>query len=276
MKEKTLAGKIAWITGSSRGIGKEIAIHLARCGANVVLHGSSESSPKSMGEGTTVSALAAEIAKEHGVETLAVCGDLTQTAIVKSLVKTIHERFGQIDILINNAGGDIGTKGVAAPNAGKPSHNDAIYIAEDELRTILDRNLLTCIFPCREVAPEMIARKQGWIVNMGSIAGLVGIPESVIYATAKAAVHEYSRCLAAMLRPHGINVNAIAPGDTLTERFKASRPIEEARLARTGSLERYGRAEEIASVVEFLVSEASSYITGQVIRVDGGKQLWTA
>ena len=120
----------------------------------------------------------------------------------------------------------------------------------------------------------MIERKQGWIINMGSIAGLTGIPESAIYATAKAAVHEYTRCLAAMLRPHGVYANAIAPGDTLTERFKASRPLDQERMSNTTSLERYGYSSEIAKVVEFLASDASSYITGQVLRVDGGKQLW--
>ena len=78
---------------------------------------------------------------------------------------------------------------------------------------------MTCIFACREVAPGMIARKRGWIVNVGSIAGLAGRPESAIYATAKAAVHEYTRCLAALLRPHGIYANAVAPGNTLSERF---------------------------------------------------------
>ena len=142
------------------------------------------------------------------------------------------------------------------------------------MKIILDRNLLTCIYACREVVPEMIERKSGWVVNIGSIAGLTGLPEGAIYSTSKAAVHEYTRCLAVMLRPHGVYANAIAPGDTLTERFKASRPLEDSRLKNLGSLERYGLPIEVAKTVEFLVSEASSYITGQIIRVDGGKQTW--
>jgi 3-oxoacyl-[acyl-carrier protein] reductase len=275
MNEKKLAGKIAWVTGSSRGIGLEVASHLASCGANVVIHGSTPEAKPLGGEGGgALKEIAAEIGRAHGVETLAVHGDLTKRSIVAKLVEQIHERFGRIDILVGNAGGDIGTKGVHAPKAGKPEQNNAVFIGDDDLTTILNRNLLTCIYACQEVAPEMIARKQGWIVNVGSIAGLTGLPESAIYCTAKAAVHEYTRCLASMLRPHGVYANVIAPGDTMTARFQASRPIEESRVATTGSLERYGWPVEIAKAIEFLVSDASSYITGQVIRVDGGRQLW--
>ncbi|MDR3412993.1 MAG: SDR family NAD(P)-dependent oxidoreductase [Formivibrio sp.] len=274
MNEKLLAGKIAWVTGSSRGIGRETATHLARCGAHVVLHGSSPVSPQVLDAGDALSSIAREISECHGVETLHVYGDLTKPSVVKDLVAQIHARFGRIDILVNNAGGDIGIQGVQAPRAGKPEHNDAVFISDEDLQTVLNRNLMTCIYACRDVAPEMIARKQGWIVNVGSISGLAGIPESAIYATAKAAVHEYTRCLAAMLRPYGVYANVIAPGDTVTERFKASRPVEEGRVSTSGSLERYGWPVEIAKTIEFLVSDASSYITGQVIRVDGGKQLW--
>ena len=274
MAEKHLTGKTAWVTGSSRGIGKEIAAHLARCGANVIVHGSTLGSPQAFKEGESLPAIAKNIARETGVETLHVCGDLTDPAVVKDLVSQIRSRFGHIDILVNNAGGDIGAKGVLAPKAGKPEENNAISISLEDLKIILDRNLFTCIYACREVVPEMIERKSGWVINIGSIAGLTGLSEGAIYSTSKAAVHEYTRCLAVMLRPHGVYANAIAPGDTLTERFKASRPLEDSRLKNLGSLERYGLPIEVAKTVEFLVSEASSYITGQVIRVDGGKQTW--
>ena len=275
MSEKNLAGKVAWVTGSSRGIGREIAAHLAHCGAKVVVHGASPK-PSLVGGGEDLATIASQIAKTHGVETLHVCGDLTTEAGAKAVVAQIRARFGRIDILINNAGGDIGTKGVDAPQAGKPDHNDAVFIGDAELQTILNRNLMTCIYACREVVPEMIERRQGWVVNVGSIAGLIGLAGSAIYATSKAAVHEYTRCLAAMLRPHGVYANVVAPGDTLSERFKVSRPIEQEKIATSGSLDRYGWPIEIARAVEFLVSDASSYITGQVIRVDGGRQLWSA
>lgn len=274
MSEKHLTGKTAWVTGSSRGIGKEIATHLARCGANVVVHGSSMGSPTTFQEGESLAAVAEGIARDTGAEAMYVVGDLTKAEIVKKLADEIRAKFGKIDILVNNAGGDIGVKGVAAAMAGKPEGNNPVFIGEEDMRIILDRNLMTCIYACREVAPEMIDRKEGWIVNIGSIAGLVGLPEGSIYATAKAAVHEYTRCLAVMLRPYGVYANVLAPGDTVTERFKASRPLEEERLQTAGSLERYGWPIEMARVVEFLVSPASSYITGQVIRADGGKQTW--
>ena len=277
MEKKALEGKTALITGSSRGIGREIAAHLASRGARVVVHGSSMASPRLAGAGQALPAVADEIRAAHGGEVMYVSGDLSQPAVVKALVAQIKEGFGNIDILVNNAGGDIGAKGVEAPNAGKPERNDAVFIGEDDLRKILDRNLMTCIFVCREVVPEMIERKRGWVVNIGSVDGVVGTDERAIYSTAKAAVHEYTRCLAALLRPHGVYANVVAPGGTLSERFKASRPIDEALVTQTGgSLERYGWPQEIAAAVEFLVSDAASYITGQVLRVDGGKHLWPA
>ncbi|MDR1935667.1 MAG: SDR family NAD(P)-dependent oxidoreductase [Candidatus Accumulibacter sp.] len=278
MENRHLEGKTAWITGSSRGIGREIAARLARCGARVVLHGSSAAAPKVAGASLALPAIADEIRAAHGVDAMYVYGDLSQAAVVKTLAAQIRERFGDIDILVNNAGGDIGVKGVAAANAGKPERNDALFIGEDDLHTILERNLMTCILACREVVPGMIERKRGWVVNVGSVDGTVGNIERAIYSTAKAAVHEYTRCLAGLLRPHGVYANAVAPGGTLSERFKVSRPIDEAMMGSPagGSLERYGWPLEIARAVEFLVSEGASYISGQVLRVDGGRQLWPA
>jgi 3-oxoacyl-[acyl-carrier protein] reductase len=276
MTDAHLEGKVAWVTGSSRGIGLEIAARLAACGATVVLHGSSAASPQPAGAGEPLPAAADRLRAAHGVDAMHVHGDLSRPAVAQALVEQIRERFGRIDILVNNAGGDIGAGGVAAPKAGKPEGNDAIFIADEDLRAVLDRNLMTCIFACRAVVPEMIARRRGWVVNVGSIAGLAGTAESAIYATAKAAVHEYTRCLAAMLRPHGVYVNAVAPGNTLTERFKASRTIDQGKAIAGGSLERYGWPREIARAVEFLVSDAASYVSGQILRVDGGQQLWPA
>jgi len=276
MGQRHLQGKIAWVTGSSRGLGRVIATHLASCGATMVVHGTTPTSTRAFNEAESLEAVARAIAEAHGVEVLAVHGDLSDEAEVKHIVGEIRARFGRIDILVNCAGGDIGAAGVNAPLAGKPAHNDAVMVSVEDIRTVLNRNLMTCILVCREVAPEMMARKSGKIVNIGSISGLWGTAQSVIYATAKAAVHEYSRCLAVQLRPYDVAVNVVAPGDTVTARFLASRPIDQSKMVTGGTLDRYGQPIEIARAVEFLVSDAASYITGQVLRVDGGRQCWPA
>ena len=271
-----LENKVAWVTGSSRGIGRVVAGHLASLGARVAVHGTTPTSTQQLGEAESLDAVATEIATAHGTDVVVVHGDLTDVDAVARNVAEIRDRFGRIDILINNAGGDIGSKGVAAENAGKPVVNDAVNISLTDVETILDRNLRTCILVCRAVVPEMMQRNEGWIVTIGSIAGLSGHPREVSYSVAKAAVHEYTRCLAAQLRPHGVYANIIAPGEIITPRFEASRPTRDERKVHTGALTRYGWPHEVAKAVEFFVTSDSSYVTGQVLRVDGGMQIWPA
>ena len=273
---KRLAGKVAWVTGSSRGIGRVVADHLASLGAKVAVHGTTPTSTRAFNEADSLDAVASAIAETNDAEVLAVHGDLTDDATVKSLVAEIRERLGRIDILINNAGGDIGSQGTSGAKAGKPVENDAVNVSLEDVRTVLDRNLMTCILVCREVVPEMMERGSGWVVTIGSIAGLGGHRSEVVYGTAKAAVHEYTRCLASQLRPYGVYANVIAPGEIITARFEASRPTRDERKVHEGALTRYGWPEEVAKAVEFLVTPDSSYISGQILRIDGGAQLFPA
>ena len=273
---KRLAGKVAWVTGSSRGIGRVVADHLASLGAKVAVHGTTPTSTRAFNEADSLEAVASTIAETNDAEVLAVHGDLTDDATVRNLVAEIRERFGHIDILINNAGGDIGSQGTSGAKAGKPVENDAVNVSLEDVRTVLDRNLMTCILVCREVVPEMMERGSGWVVTIGSIAGLGGHRSEVVYGTAKAAVHEYTRCLASQLRPYGVYANVIAPGEIITARFEASRPTRDERKVHEGALTRYGWPEEVAKAVEFLVTPDSSYISGQILRIDGGAQLFPA
>ena len=222
---KVFAGKVAFVTGSSRGIGRVVATHLAKLGACVAIQGTTPISTRAFNEAESLAAVCRGIELESEGTVLAVHGDLTVPDVVQSVSEEIREVFGRIDILVNCAGGDIGAAGTDGPMGGKPPRNDAVFISYEDLCTVLDRNLMTCLLVCRQVVPDMIERRSGRIVNIGSVDGLIGQAESAIYATAKAAVHEYTRCLAVMLRPHNVTANVIAPGDIVTPRFLSSRPI---------------------------------------------------
>lgn len=273
---KPLAGKIAWVTGSSRGIGRVLAERLCADGALVAVHGTRPDSPRAFGEGESMEQVARDIATAAGGETIAVWGDLTDEAEVARVVGEIRERCGRIDLLINNAGGNIGAGGTGVGRGGRPRTDDCLGMDVADIRSVLDRNLLSCILCCREVAPEMMTRKDGRIINIGSTAGGIGRANGAIYAVAKAAVHHYTRCLASQLREHNVTVNCVAPAGTVTPRFLTVHEIEEQRLVEEGTLERYARPHEIAAVVAFLASPEAQYVSGQVIRADGAQFPWPA
>ena len=267
---RLLDGQTALITGAGRGLGRAFAEQLASLGCAVGIHGMREHGPAEYGEGTTLTDTAAAVGETHGVRSLSVLGDLTKGTDVAAVVRRVTEELGPIDILVHNAGGDIAAAG------GKPNPNDAVEIKEADVRAVIDRNLLSTILINQHVSRLMIPRKSGRIVNISSIAAFRGSDQGAIYATAKAAQVEYTRCLAVQLRPHNITVNSIAPGDTRTGRFLGTREVDEQRLVTEGTLERIAQVDEVARVVQFFAGPLGAFVSGQVLRVDGGTQCWPA
>jgi 3-oxoacyl-[acyl-carrier protein] reductase len=262
-----LDGQVALVTGSGRGLGRAIADRLAEQGAAVAVHDINAEAPAEFGEAANLDAVAAEVAR-HGRKVVAVTGDIADEAAVAALVERAQAALGPIGILVNCAGGDIAARG------GKPRPNDALGIPIEDVRSMLDRNLIGTMLVCRAVCPHMRERGTGAVVNISSTAGQVGVGDGVIYAVAKAGVLHWTRCLAVELRPHGVRVNAVSPGPTMTARFLATRPTDPARRDESVRLDRYGLPIEIADAVAFLCSEAGRFISGQLLRVDGGSQLF--
>ncbi|MDH7638306.1 SDR family NAD(P)-dependent oxidoreductase [Sphingomonas oryzagri] len=246
-----LSGKIAIITGSSRGIGRAIAEAYADAGAKVVI--SSRKQP-------ACEEVADAINAKHGEErAVAVAASISDKAALEALVAETRQRFGQIDILVCNA-------------ASNPYYGPMAGISDEQFRKIFDNNVLANHWLVSMVAPEMIERKDGAIVIVSSIGGLIGSDVIGAYNVSKAADFQLVRNLAIEFGKHNVRVNAIAPGVIRTDFAKAlwEDPKAEAALKRVTPLGRIGEPDEIAGAAVFLASKAGSYVTGQGIVVDGG------
>jgi 3-oxoacyl-[acyl-carrier protein] reductase len=270
MLERLLAGKVALVTGAGRGLGRAFAECLAGLGCDVAIHGMRETGPSEYGGTETLADVARDVGERHNVRTVRLLADLTQPEQIDRVVSDTAAQLGPIDILVHNAGGDIAAAG------GKPDPNDVVHIKAEDVRAIIDRNLLSTIFVCQRVARDMMQRRSGRIITIGSVAAFKGRTDASIYATAKAGAMHFTRCLADQMRPYDVTVNTIAPGDTRTERFLATRAVDPARLAEGGTLDRIATVEEVARVVEFFAGPMGAFVSGQVIRVDGGGQAWPA
>ena len=265
-------GAVALVTGSGRGLGRMIAETLLAGGASVALHDINEEAPAQYGESTSLTALAEEFSRRGG-KSIAVTGDITSESQIAAMVEKIETALGPISILVNCAGGDIGAAG------GKPNPNGALDINLDDAMTVMNRNFWGTMLMCRAVVPGMAARQRGTVINLGSLNGHVGVSPETVYGCAKAAVIHYTRCLALEMRGAGVRVNAISPGPTTTARFLATRQTDQGKMPNEiegVSLERYAKPSEIADAVAFLASGQSGFISGQVLRVDGGLTLFAA
>ena len=270
MTDRMLEGQVALVTGAGRGLGRAFAERLAALGCTIAVHGMRENGPSEYGGTQTLSDVARAIAETHRVRTVRILGDLTRTDDIERTVSTTTGELGPIDILVHNAGGDI------AAGGGKPDPNDVVHIKAEDVRAVLDRNLLSTIFVCQQVARGMMQRRRGRIIAIGSVAAFKGRTNASIYATAKAGAMHFTRCLADQMRAYDVTVNTIAPGDTRTERFVATRTVDPGRLAENGTLDRIATVDEVARVVEFFAGPMGAFVSGQVVRVDGGGQTWAA
>jgi 3-oxoacyl-[acyl-carrier protein] reductase len=264
-----LVGQVALVTGSGRGLGRAIAEHLAHLGAALAIHDISDEAPAAYGEAATLNETAQRLLGASG-RGIAVTGDVTDEHAIQRMVDTVQSTLGPISILINCAGGDIGAQGT------KPNPNGATAFRLDDARAVIDRNLLGTMLMCRAIAPGMVERRRGVIVNIASVAAHYGAANEVAYACAKAGVVHYTRCLAAEVREAGVRVNCVSPGPAKTARFLATRPAEESMMQEGPSLRRYASAEEVADAVAFLVGDQARFISGQVLRVDGAAGLYAA
>ena len=235
-----MLGKIALVTGATRGIGKAIAARLQEDGADLVVTGRDQE----------------RLAAWQSAGALAISADITQVAEVEELIAAIIKRYGRIDLLVNNAGI---TKDGLLMRMGDADWNE-----------VLETNLTGVFNVCRAAIRSMLKARQGKIVNISSVIGVTGNAGQTNYAASKAGVIGFSKALAKEVASRNILVNVVAPGYIDTEMTRALNEQQRQEILRMIPLGRTGQGEDVASLVHFLLSEANKYITGQTIHCDGG------
>ncbi|MCG3419129.1 3-oxoacyl-[acyl-carrier-protein] reductase [Oceanobacillus jordanicus] len=242
-----LQGKNALVTGASRGIGREIALELARQGANVAVNFS--------GNEAKAQEVVEEI-KAIGRNAIKVQADVANETCVKEMVKEVIGEFGTLDILVNNA--------------GVTRDNLLMRMKEEEFDQVINTNLKGVFICTKAVTRQMMKQKSGQIINVSSIVGVSGNPGQANYVAAKAGVIGLTKTTAKELASRNIRVNAVAPGFISTDMTDALTEEQQAGMLDMIPLGKLGKPEEVAKVVRFLASEDASYITGQTIHIDGG------
>ncbi len=267
VEEFDLTGKAAVVIGGGRGIGKGIALTLAEAGAEVMV------SARTIKE---IEETALEI-KQLSKKGIAISADATNPGDIDKVISAAVSEWGRVDILINSAG--LGTRKPIVPLPGyKPAWAEGqkdffLPTSDEEWRLAIDANLTSIFFATRAVGPHMIKQQKGKIINISSATAAKGFAYEVLYCTTKAAVAMYTRALAVEWARYNINVNAIAPGyvaTQMTSMFFENEAVREA-LLRSVPLKRLCEPRELGLLAVYLASEASNYMTGQTIYLDGGQ-----
>jgi len=246
----SIEGKVALITGGSRGIGRAIAVRLAKQGVNLAINYKTNKESADW---------VVDVTSKLGVEALSVAGDVANNYEVEQMTKQIVDSFGSIDILVNNAG---------------IIHDSLLMrMSENVWDEVLDTNLKGTYNCTKAVLKFMVRKRWGRIINVVSVVGIEGNPGQSNYAASKAGVIAFSRSIAKEVASRNITVNSVAPGYISTEIVADLNPeFKELILSRIPQ-NKFGTVEDVSNMVGYLASEEANYITGEVIRVDGGIEL---
>lgn len=239
--------KVAFITGGTRGIGKEIAITLAENGFDIVVNYREQND--------LLSSLQEEIESKN-VEFLSVQGDVSKYEDAERMIKEIIDKFARIDVLVNNAGITKDTL--------------IMRMQKEDFENVVNVNLVGTFNITKNVVPYMMKQRDGRIINLSSVVGISGNAGQANYAASKAGIIGFTKSLAKEVGSRNILVNAVAPGFIETQMTDVLKPEIKEEIIKTIPLRRTGKTRDVANVVKFLASEDSSYITGQVIQIDGG------
>lgn len=239
--------KVAFVTGGTRGIGKQIAINLAKAGYDIAINYRNENE--------ALKETQIEIERQ-GVKCFSVKGDVSVFEECEKMVKDIINQFGKIDVLVNNAGI---TKDMLI-----------LRMKEKDFSDVINVNLIGTFNVTKNVVPYMAKKRNGRIINISSVVGISGNAGQTNYSSSKAGIIGFTKSLAKELGSRNILVNAVAPGFIKTQMTDVLKNEVKEEISKNIPLKRFGNAEDVANVVDFLASDRSSYITGQVINVDGG------
>lgn len=242
-----LTGKVALVTGASRGIGRAVAAEMASKGATIALN---------YARNKEAAREAAEEIRALGAECEIYQADITDLATVMAMTRQVVARFGRLDILVNNA--------------GILARSFLMMMPQAEFSNVMNTNVCGAFHCIKAVSPQMIKQRSGAIINMSSLAGAKGLVGQGAYAASKAALESLTRIASKELASYGVRVNAVAPGCIETGMMRTLNEATHEQYLRQIPLKRYGTSYEVAQCVSFLASSMSSYITGQIITVDGG------